>query len=158
MGFLWSLWVCAFFFFNLVSFICQIEKKNQNPKGPWPSDRPGRREAPGVSACVRSWVPGVSSRGYSSPSLHTVFRKKSVCTAHTEDSESCGPPPPGSSGDWYFYWWDVMRRLGSNSKAECAQVWRSMLTVPASHSLFHEPHEMHFSPLEPRDSHNTWPC
>ena len=30
-----------------------------------------------MSTCVRSWVPGVSSVGYSSPSLHTVFLERS---------------------------------------------------------------------------------
>lgn len=84
---------------------------------------------------------------------HCVFGKKSLCTAHTEDLESYSPPPSRSSGDWYFYLWDVMQRLRSNRKGECAHVWCSVFTMPVSHSLLREPHGMHFSPLEPRDSH-----
>ena len=90
----------VFFFFNLVSFICQIEKKkirNQKDHDPVTDQEEEMprcehlREVVGARYLLRGLLFSLFA--------HCVFGKKSLCTAHTEDLESYSPPPSRSSGD-----------------------------------------------------------
>ena len=73
MGFLWRLWICGFFFLILFpSFVKLKKNKNQKPKGSWPSDRPGRREAP-------VWAPAWGCGCQVSPPWVTLLPLCTLC-------------------------------------------------------------------------------